>query len=155
MIYQKNKILLIAALLAAGANVVKDETLGRIAIVDNFEGKLSEAGAKITFPQTGSKVTKLESVMGSDLLSNLMVRDAYKERVSGTLEGDFDVAPKPGVKYQAYEIEHSPISTDHGGYLPALRPKFYLYVNSDDATKFAAFESALASAVEYAVNINP
>lgn len=155
MIYQKNKILLIAALMAAGANVVKDSVLGRIAIVDNFEGKLPAAGAKITFPKIGSKVTKLESTMGSDLLSNLMIRDAYKERISGTLEGDFDVMPKPDVEYQAYEIEHSPISTDHGGYLPALRPKFYLYVNADDATKFAAFESALASAAEYAVNINP
>ena len=154
MIYQKNKILLIAALLDAGANVVEDETLGRIAIVDNFEGELSEAGAKITFPQIGSKVTKLESAMGSDLLSNLVVRDAYKERISGTLEGDFDVTPKPDVEYQAYEIEHSPISTDHGGYLPALRPKFYLYVNSGDVTKLAAFESALEKAVEYAVNIN-
>ena len=153
MIYQKNKILLIATLLAAGANVVKDETLGRIAIVDDFGGKLPEAGAKITFPQVGSKVTKLESATGEDLLANLMVRDAYKERISGTLEGDFDVNPVVGSNYRLYEIEHSPISSDHGGYLPALRPKFYLYVNSDDATKFAAFESALASAVEYAVNI--
>jgi hypothetical protein len=154
MIYQQSPFFILAALAAAGADVVVDATLQRVSI--------QEAGVnKFSLNYIGLKITKLETETGANLLAKRFKRDSYGDpianiskktttsateaRTGQDLSGDYEKDPVTGITYRLYEFEFTPVSSDHGGYIPALRPKIYLYVNqTTDAARATAFESALA-----------
>lgn len=154
MIYQQGPIFILAAVAGAGADVVVDTVAGRVSI--------QEAGVnKFALPIQGLKITKLETATGAALLAKSFKRDSYGEpvaniskktttsateaRTGNDLSADYEKAPVTGITYRLYEFEQGAVSSDHGGAVPGVRTRHYLYVNTTTSGANAtAFESALA-----------